>query len=61
VSGERASACVRGGSTREEVLEVMGSPDSVVFGAYVYGRSQILLGYGVVVEWSNAGGNLILC
>jgi len=39
----------------------MGPPDSVVFGAYVYGRSQILFGYGVVQEWSNAGANLILC
>jgi len=57
----RGSDCVRGGSTREEVLEIMGQPDSVAFGAYVYGRSQVLFGYGVVVEWSNAGGNLLLC
>jgi len=53
--------CIRGGSTRDEVLQVMGPPDSIVFGAYVYGRSQILFGYGVVQEWSNAGANLILC
>ena len=35
----RGPGCFRGGSTREEVLEIMGRPDSVVFGAYVYGRS----------------------
>jgi hypothetical protein len=57
----RGAGCFRGGSTREEVLEVMGPPDSVVFGAYVYGSSQILFGYGVVAEWSNEGGNLLLC
>jgi hypothetical protein len=39
----------------------MGQPDSIVFGAYVYGRSQIIFGYGVVQELSNESGNLILC
>ena len=55
------TGCIRGGSTREEVLRVMGQPDSIVFGAYVYGRSQIIFGYGVVQELSNESGNLILC
>lgn len=59
--GARGSGCIRGGSTRDEVLGAMGPPDSIVFGAYVYGRSQILFGYGVVQEWSNAGANLVLC
>jgi hypothetical protein len=39
----------------------MGQPDSIVFGAYVYGGSQIIFGYGVVQELSNESGNLILC
>jgi hypothetical protein len=39
----------------------MGEPDSISFGAWLYGRSEISFGYGVVVDLSNAGGNLIVC
>jgi hypothetical protein len=62
-SGDRTApnACIRGGSTREEVRRVMGEPDSISFGAWLYGRSEISFGYGVVVDLSNAGGNLIVC
>ncbi|MDH3227878.1 MAG: hypothetical protein OEM67_12440 [Thermoleophilia bacterium] len=56
-----SSSCIRGGSTREEVRALMGEPDSVSFGAWIYGRSEISFGYGVVVDFSNDGGNLILC
>ena len=53
--------CIRGGSTRDEVRAVMGEPDSISFGAWIYGRSSVSFGYGTVVEVSNEGGNLILC
>ena len=56
-----ASGCFRSGSSRDEVRAVMGAPDSVVFGAWEYGRSFVTFGYGVVLEFSNAGGNLRLC
>jgi hypothetical protein len=53
--------CIRGGTTREEVRTIMGEPDSVAFGDWVYGRSSVTFGYGVVLDYSNAGGNLRLC
>jgi hypothetical protein len=53
--------CIKGGSTREEVRAVMGEPDSVAFGDWLYGRSSVTFGYGVVLDYSNAGGNLVLC
>jgi hypothetical protein len=56
-----AATCIRTGSTQAEVRQVMGAPDSVVFGAWVYGRSQILFGYGTVQDYANVGGNLIIC
>lgn len=54
-------ACIKGGSTREEVRAVMGEPDSIAFGDWLYGRSSVTFGYGVVLDYSNAGGNLVLC
>jgi len=39
----------------------MGAPDTVVFGAWEYGRSSVTFGYGVVLDYSNQGGNLRLC
>lgn len=57
----RGPGCIRGGSTREEVRAIMGEPDSVSFGAWLYGRSSVSFGYGVVVDLSNEGGNLVLC
>ncbi len=53
--------CIRGGTTREEVRRVMGEPDSVVFGDWLYGRSSVTFGYGVVLDYSNAGGDLVVC
>jgi hypothetical protein len=53
--------CIKGGTTREEVRAVMGEPDSVAFGDWLYGRSSVTFGYGVVLDFSNAGGNLVLC
>ena len=55
------SGCFRSGSTRAEVRTVMGAPDTVVFGAWEYGRSSVTFGYGVVADYSNEGGNLRLC
>ena len=54
-------ACIKGGSTREEVRAAMGEPDSVAFGDWLYGRSSVTFGYGVVLDYSNAGGNLVVC
>jgi hypothetical protein len=53
--------CIKGGTTREEVRAVMGEPDSIAFGDWLYGRSSVTFGYGVVLDFSNAGGNLVLC
>ena len=53
--------CFRPGSSRDEVRAVMGAPDTVDFGAWMYGRSNVTFGYGVVLDYSNEGGNLRLC
>jgi len=39
----------------------MGAPDTVDFGAWVYGESWVTFGYGVVLDYSNQGRNLRLC
>ncbi len=57
----RGPGCIRGGTTREEVRAIMGEPDSVSFGAWLYGRSEIHFGYGVVVDFRNPDDNLVLC
>ncbi len=56
-----ADGCFRSGSSRAEVRAVMGAPDTVVFGAWEYGLSSVTFGYGVVLDYSNQGGNLRLC
>ena len=56
-----ASGCFRSESSRDEVRAVMGAPDSVVFGAWEYGRSWVTFGYGVVLDFSNVDGSLRLC
>ena len=53
--------CFRPGSSRDEVRAVMGAPDTVDFGAWVYGQSNVTFGYGVVLDYSDEGGNLRLC
>ena len=55
------TGCFRSGSSRDEVRVVMGAPDTVVFGAWEYGRSWVTFGYGIVLDFSNAGGDLRLC
>ncbi len=55
------TGCFRSGSSRNEVRAVMGAPDAVVFGAWEYGQSWVTFGYGVVLDFSNEGGNLRLC
>ncbi len=56
-----ADGCFRPGSSREEVRALMGAPDTVDFGAWVYGESWVTFGYGVVLDYSNQGRNLRLC
>ena len=56
-----ATGCFRSGSSRDEVPAVMGAPDTVDFGAWMYGRSSVTFGYGVVLDYSNRGDNLRLC
>ena len=53
--------CFGSGSTRAEVSAVMGAPDSVVFGEWVYGRSGVTFGYGTVLDIRNVGGDLRVC
>jgi hypothetical protein len=53
--------CIRAGATRDEVRRVMGEPDSIAFGDWLYGRSSVTFGYGVVLDFSNTGGDLELC
>ena len=56
-----ADGCFGSGSTRAEVSAVMGAPDSIVFGEWVYGRSGVTFGYGTVLDIRNDGGNLRVC
>ena len=55
------TGCFRSGSSRAEVRTVMGPPDTVDRGAWVYGESWVTFGYGVVLDFSNEGGDLRLC
>ena len=55
------TGCFRGGSTRSEVRAIMGAPDSVAYGDWVYGQSSVTFGYGMVSDYSNLGDNLRLC
>ena len=56
-----ATGCFRSGYSRAEVRAVMGMPDTVIYGAWKYGRSSVSFGYGVVADYSNEGDNLRLC
>jgi len=55
------TGCFRNGSSRAEVRAVMGPADTVDRGAWVYGESWVTFGYGVVLDFSNEGGDLRLC
>ena len=55
------TGCFRSGSSRAEVRTVMGPADTVDRGAWVYGESWVTFGYGVVLDFSNEGGDLRLC
>ncbi len=55
------TGCFRNGSSRAEVRAVMGPSDRVDRGAWVYGESWVTFGYGVVLDFSNEGGDLRLC
>ena len=59
-SAAPARGCVGPGSTREQVLEALGEPDSIVGGWWYYGRSQLHLGSGTVQDYVNGGG-LSIC
>ncbi len=56
-----AGGCFGPGSSRAEVRAAMGAPDTVLYGVWEYGRSNVRFGYGAVVYYSNEGGNLRLC
>ena len=53
--------CFRLGSSRDQVRAVMGAPDTIAFGDWVYGQSTLTFAYGQVDYVSNDGGNLRLC
>ncbi|MBM4183940.1 MAG: hypothetical protein FJ207_06900 [Gemmatimonadetes bacterium] len=53
--------CIRGGTSREEVRAILGEPDSIAFGDWLYGRSSVTFGYGVVLDYANVDGNLRVC
>lgn len=54
-------SCIRGGTSRDEVRRIMGEPDSIAFGDWLYGRSSVTFGYGVVLDYANRDGRLRLC
>jgi hypothetical protein len=56
-----AATCIRGGTPREDVRRIMGEPDSVSFGVWLYGSSEITFGYGVVVEMRDSARALLVC
>jgi hypothetical protein len=58
---EDPDGCFSSGSTRAEVSRVMGAPDSIAFGEWLYGRSGVTFGYGTVLDYHNEGGDLRLC
>jgi hypothetical protein len=43
------------------VRAILGEPDSVSFGVWLYGRSEVSFGYGVVVAYDDVDENLDLC
>ena len=55
------TGCFRSGSSRNEVRAAMGAPDAINRGAWEYGQDWVTFGYGVVLDFSNEGGNLRLC
>jgi outer membrane protein assembly factor BamE (lipoprotein component of BamABCDE complex) len=61
MANPEAPTCIRGGTSREDVRRILGEPDSVSFGAWLYGSSEIQFGYGVVVETRDRDGRLRLC
>lgn len=60
-AGAEPPACIRGGTPREDVRRILGEPDSISFGAWLYGSSEIQFGYGVVVETRDPEARLHLC
>jgi hypothetical protein len=54
-------SCIRGGTSRDEVRRIMGEPDSIAFGDWLYGRSSVTFGYGVVLDYANRDGRLRVC
>jgi hypothetical protein len=60
-ANEDVPTCIRGGTSREDVRRILGEPDSISFGAWLYGASEIQFGYGVVVETRDPAGRLHLC
>jgi hypothetical protein len=56
-----ADGCIRGGTPRAEVRALLGEPDSISWGVWLYGRSEITFGYGVVVAYEDHEENLSLC
>jgi hypothetical protein len=55
------TGCFRSGSSRNEVRTAMGAPDAINRGFWEYGQDWVTFGYGVVLDFSNEGGNLRLC
>ena len=47
----RRRGCIRSGATPAEVRQALGEPDSIAAGWWIYGRTQILFGYGTVQDW----------
>jgi hypothetical protein len=55
------TGCFRSGSSRNEVRAAMGAPEAINRGFWEYGKDWVTFGYGVVLDFSNEGGNLRLC
>ena len=53
--------CIKGGTTRAEVTALLGEPDSISWGVWLYGQSEVTFGYGVVVAFADTDENLMIC
>jgi hypothetical protein len=60
VDTTRRRGCIRGGFTPAEVRSAMGEPDSIVGGWWIYGRTQVLFGYGTVQDYIDES-DLVRC
>jgi len=57
-SGEAPATYFTLGSTKDRVLQVQGTPDSIIGNTWRYGFSSVIFSDDKVIGWSNISGNL---